>query len=111
MVTMWLFIHFGFSLHRGQRLTRLERGSTFKYTIKLFPDKIMTLKFQNPTLPVACKAKLYAVGSDNIIIRKDLCHAHDLDVKKSNPLIINVRVKRKATEFAIHNACRSIWEK
>lgn len=45
-----------------------------------------------------CNAKVFTLGSDNIISRKETLHNHEKDIKKLNRQILSVASKRKATE-------------
>lgn len=45
-----------------------------------------------------CNAKVFTLGSDNIISRKETVHNHENDIKKLNRQILSVASKRKAVE-------------
>lgn len=46
----------------------------------------------------SCKAKVYTVGSENLISRSEIEHNHEKNIKKLNRQIISASVKRKAVE-------------
>lgn len=46
----------------------------------------------------SCKAKIYTVGAENLIMRSELEHSHEKNLKKLNRQIVSAGVKRKATD-------------
>lgn len=45
-----------------------------------------------------CKAKLYSIGSDYLIVKKDMNQTDEIDANKTNRQVVSASVERKATE-------------